>query len=89
MASKEFMDIMKRADSLSPDEQLELISHLAQQARQAYGEPKPHRKWSDIMGIAPNLLNGEDAQEWVSRTRRESDESRARHLKRSSTEVTP
>jgi hypothetical protein len=37
-------------------------------------------KWQDVRGIAPNLLGGEDAQEWVSRTRRESDESRAKAL---------
>jgi hypothetical protein len=32
--------------------------------------------WMSIRGIAPNLLDGEDAQEWVSRTRHEADEQR-------------
>jgi hypothetical protein len=32
--------------------------------------------WMEIEGIAPDLLGGEDAQAWVSRTRREADESR-------------
>lgn len=32
--------------------------------------------WMSVRGIAPNLLGGEDAQEWVSRTRREADEHR-------------
>jgi len=30
--------------------------------------------WMSLAGIAPDLLGGEDAQEWVSRTRREADE---------------
>ena len=29
--------------------------------------------WLSVRGIAPNLLDGEDAQEWVSRSRREAD----------------
>ena len=32
--------------------------------------------WMSVAGIAPGLLAGEDAQEWVSRSRRESDEHR-------------
>lgn len=32
--------------------------------------------WMSVRGIAPNLLGGEDAQKWVSRTRRESDAHR-------------
>lgn len=34
--------------------------------------------WMSLRGIAPDLLEGEDAQTWVSRTRRESDEDRER-----------
>lgn len=30
-----------------------------------------HQGWLSLSGIAPNLLHGEDAQEWVSRMRRE------------------
>ena len=33
-------------------------------------------KWSDIRGTAPYPMLGEDAQEWVTRTRRESEEGR-------------
>jgi len=32
--------------------------------------------WMSLRGIAPDLLDGEDAQAWVSRTRGESDEDR-------------
>jgi len=31
-------------------------------------------RWMPMAGIAPGLLGGEDAQEWVSRTRREADD---------------
>ena len=46
------------------------------------GQAKQRRSWSEIRGIAPNLLGGEDAQEWVSRTRREADEHREKQLRR-------
>lgn len=83
VASKKLTDIMKQVDGLSPDEQLELISHLAQKARQAYGEPKSRRKWSEIYGAAPYPLTGEeDAQDWVTRTRREADEHREEVIRR-------
>jgi ParB-like chromosome segregation protein Spo0J len=39
--------------------------------------PERH-DWMSLRGVAPDLLDGEDAQTWVSRTRRESDEERER-----------
>ena len=39
--------------------------------------PERH-DWMSLRGVAPDLLDGEDAQTWVSRTRRESDEDRER-----------
>jgi hypothetical protein len=39
--------------------------------------PERH-DWMTLRGVAPDLLDGEDAQTWVSRTRRESDEDRER-----------
>jgi len=41
-------------------------------------------RWLDLEGMAPNLLGGEDAQEWVSRTRQKNDESRETVWKRES-----
>jgi hypothetical protein len=35
-------------------------------------ESTPKLNWLDIAGIAPYPLLGEDAQEWVSRTRQEA-----------------
>ena len=72
--------LLKQAEQLTPEEQLELISRLADQLRIQTTSPKPQRKWSDLKGLAPYPLMGEDAQEWVSRTRREGDEHREQLL---------
>ena len=80
MASRELQEIIRRADALSLDEQLLLIAHLAEKARQEHQAPDPRPAWSEIQGIAPYPLAGEDAQAWVTRTRRESEASRERGL---------
>jgi hypothetical protein len=76
MATDVLEELIKRAESLTPDEQLRLIAHLAEKARQAYQPPPLRRQWREICGAAPYPLLGEDAQAWVSRTRREGDEHR-------------
>lgn len=68
--SKELFDLRKQADALTPDEQLQLIAHLAQKLRRYEIKRKPHRKVTEFAGIAPNLLRGMDAQEYVTRMRR-------------------
>jgi hypothetical protein len=71
---------MEQADKLAPEEQLELASHLVQSAKRAYKGTKSEHDWLNAAGIAPYPLTGEDAQAWVTRTRRESDEQRERQL---------
>jgi len=39
-------------------------------------------EWMSLRGIAPDLLGGEDAQAWVSRSRHEADEDRERQWRR-------
>ena len=68
--SKELFDVIKQADALTPDEQLQLIAHLTQKLRRCEIKRKPRRKVTDFAGIAPNLLRGMDAQEYVTRMRR-------------------
>lgn len=60
---------------LQPGEQLRLVEKIVHELAGS-GSPRtqPRRSWREIRGIAPNLLEGEDAQEWVSRSRREDDE---------------
>lgn len=68
--SKELFEVLRLADLLSPDEQLELISYLAQKLRNCEIQRKPRRNVMEFAGIAPNLLGGMDAQEYVNRIRR-------------------
>jgi hypothetical protein len=76
--------MMKEADALSVQEQLRLATHLIEKARAAFPavETRPRRKWREIEGIVPYPMLGEDAQAYISRTRRESDEHRERQLRR-------
>ena len=68
--SKELREVMKQADALSPDEQLYLITYLTQRLRRCEIKRQPRRSIKDLRGIAPNLLGGMDAQEYISRMRR-------------------
>jgi hypothetical protein len=68
------LDIIKNEiPALSQAEMLELIAYLAQYAQKTtvLKETAPEYKWQDIAGIAPDLLEGTDAQEWVSKIRSE------------------
>jgi hypothetical protein len=82
MASKELDELVKKAETLTSDEQLLLIARLAERLRRTYETSRPRRKWREIRGSVPYPLLGEDAQAWVSRTRREGDEHRERQWKR-------
>jgi hypothetical protein len=69
-------ELKEKADSLSMEEDLELIDHLVHKIRASHASAPPRRKWSEICGTAPHPLTGEDAQAWVKRTRQESDSHR-------------
>ena len=71
---------------LSPAERLRLIEITAHELVTPIGEnvATGRHDWLAVRRIAPNLLEGEDAQEWVSRTRRDADESREHQWKRQS-----
>ena len=68
---------------VQPVERLRLVEKIAHDLSLADqgGEVEERFDWRDAAGIAPNLLDGEDAQEWVSRTRREADEEREKQWK--------
>ena len=83
MASRDLDEIIRRAELLAPEEQLLLIARLAERARQAYqnqtASPSAathQRKWAEIRGHGPYPMVGEDAQQWVSRSRHEANEHR-------------
>lgn len=69
-------ELKKKAEALDPEEKLQLIVYLVEQCRISCSGLRPRRKWSEISGAAPCPITGEDAQEWVTRTRKESDEKR-------------
>jgi hypothetical protein len=60
--------LLKQANTLTFHEQKVLLNFLDKKLKPV--EPlKPRRQWRSIRASAPNLLNGEDAQVWVSRLR--------------------
>ncbi len=67
-----YEELRQQTDQLTAAEQLRLMSYLAEKVH----HPRPETKqyyWHDIKGITPYPLMGEDAQVWVSRSRRMSD----------------
>jgi hypothetical protein len=65
------------ANHLPPAEQRQLAESILR--RLATGiEPAPSRRrhWREIRGSVPYPLCGEDAQAWITRNRRESEEQR-------------
>ncbi len=71
--------VLRSIDQLSTPEQLEIISHITDRLKQCELQ-QPKGKWLDLAGTAPYPLLGEDAQVWVSRSRREDQEQRNRLL---------
>jgi len=64
----QIQSLLKQANALTSHEQKVLLNFLDKKLKQV--EPlKPRRQWRSIRASAPNLLNGEDAQVWVSRLR--------------------
>ncbi|MEA5507756.1 hypothetical protein VB735_32640 [Halotia wernerae UHCC 0503] len=73
--------ILNEIEQLTPEEQLTVMGHLVERVKKHITQAQPKRKWSDLKGMAAYPLLGEDAQEWVSRTRREGDEHREQLLR--------
>jgi hypothetical protein len=78
MSTRVVLEIVRQAETLPLEEQLYLITLLAEKAQQVYRPTAPRRRWREICGAAPYPLMGEDAQAWVSRARQEDDEARER-----------
>lgn len=75
--SSQLEAVLKQAQGLSQEEQLELVRQLTQVSTQLQAGVKPKHKVTEFYGIAPNLLSGMDAQVWVSQLRDEWDEREA------------
>lgn len=75
MSAQLLESLTEQSEQLSADEQLMLAMRLIDRVRlgtRPYQKPES-RKWSDLKGAFPYPLTGEDAQSWVSHTRREGD----------------
>ncbi|WP_254563668.1 hypothetical protein [Oscillatoria sp. HE19RPO] len=73
--------LLQQVEQLPPEDRLELIRQIAQGLKQSEVVVTAKPRWSDLKGMAPYPMMGEDAQEWVSRTRREGDEHRSQVLR--------
>lgn len=68
-------------DKLTPEEQLTVMEYLVERMKKRLIPAQRKRKWSDLKGMASHPFFGEDAQQWVSQSRREGDEHREDLLK--------
>ncbi|MEY3334910.1 MAG: hypothetical protein RLZZ176_3215 [Cyanobacteriota bacterium] len=70
--------VLSEIDQLTLVEQMRVLEHLVKQIKQSVEAvtvtPKPKYKVTDFYGIAPDLLEGIDAQEWVNQLRNEWEE---------------
>jgi hypothetical protein len=78
MSTELLKELKKQSDILNSREKLDLIMYLVHKVDHAL---KPARSFREIRGTVSYPLVGEDAQEWVSRTRQESDEHREHALR--------
>jgi len=76
MASTDCERILREAEQLPRDEQLRLIERLVTRLRMRPESDEDRPRLEDLAGTAPYPMCGEDAQEWVSRTRQEADDRR-------------
>lgn len=75
MSDRVLRELIEKIDLLTADEQLRLIAELAEKARvSAVGGSVQKRKWSDLIGMLSYPACGEDAQVYISRSRREADD---------------
>lgn len=71
--------VLQEIEQLTPEEQLEVISYATEQLKQrTVAQTNSKRSWRELRAIAPNVLNGQDAQEWVNQLRNEWDEREQR-----------
>jgi hypothetical protein len=62
--------VLQDIDQLTLEEQFEVLNHTTEQLKhRTVSQNKPKRSWRELRGIAPDLLAGQDAQEWVNQLR--------------------
>ena len=76
-----YEDLIKQ---LPVNERLRLVEKIARDLSAPLSEPIQKFEWQSIRGIAPDLLDGTDAQDWVSSTRHAADKDREAQWRKSS-----
>ena len=77
MSANVFDEVVEKINLLEPEEQQHVMSVLSEKASlQIPQKERPKKKWADVMGMLPYPAFGEDAQEYISRSRREAEEQR-------------
>ena len=67
--------VLKEINQLTPEEQWQVMGHLMNQLQhRAVVSAKLTKSWQEVEGVAPNLLGGVDAQDFVNSLRDEWDE---------------
>jgi hypothetical protein len=69
--------VLQEIEQLTTEEQFEVLNHTTRQLKEKTVKPKRHTL-SEFRGIAPNLLEGRDAQDWVNELRDEWEEREKR-----------
>ena len=70
----QFQNIVQQVKQFSYEQAEEMMRILDQQLRRTEHEDAEDEKkssWLNLAGIAPNLLEGQDVQEWVNEVRKE------------------
>lgn len=82
MALQNIDQLLKRADKLTPSERLLLASRLIQGVRNDMpARKKMRRKWRDAAGLLPYPALGMDAQLYISHSRSDDGNRRARVIR--------
>ena len=68
--------LLQRAAKLTPSERLLLANRLIQSVRNEMPSRQSPLKWKDAAGLLPYPALGEDAQSYISRSRRADDDHR-------------
>lgn len=81
MTTTLLQELIEKADRLPTEEQWQLANHLVERVLRQRPQVKSYHQWEDLIGLLPYPALGEDAQTYISRTRREGDEHRERALR--------
>ncbi|MGB8214088.1 MAG: hypothetical protein WCE68_11065 [Anaerolineales bacterium] len=82
MAAESIENVLKQAAQLTPAERLTLASRLIEGVKHEIpGKKDKPLKWRHLRGMLPQPAFGEDAQAYITRTRREDDAQRNHQTK--------